>query len=209
MNMPANRKYTFKKILVAMLWMVLSSGTVVLLIAAITLKNNEHCSKIEIHISGVQNNFFIDHKDVLDILQKINRGRLEMKPLHSIDLSAMEAALQKSQWIKKAQLFFDNNNVLEVRITEREPIARIFTSSGLSFYMDSSLVRLPLSDKFSARLPVFTNFPTDGVVLSKADSNLIRDIRTISEFIGTDPFWMAQIDQVDISPGRTFDLIPK
>ena len=207
--MPANRKYTFKKILVAMLWMVLSSGTVVLLIAAITLKNNEHCSKIEIHISGVQNNFFIDHKDVLDILQKINRGRLEMKPLHSIDLSAMEAALQKSQWIKKAQLFFDNNNVLEVRITEREPIARIFTSSGLSFYMDSSLVRLPLSDKFSARLPVFTNFPTDGVVLSKADSNLIRDIRTISEFIGTDPFWMAQIDQVDISPGRTFDLIPK
>ena len=56
---------------------------------------------------------------------------------------------------------------------------------------------------------MFTNFPTDVIVLSKADSNLIRDIRTISEFIGTDPFWMAQIDQVDIIAGRTFDLIPK
>ena len=121
----------------------------------------------------------------------------------------METELQKTQWIKEAEMFFDNNNVLEVKITEREPIARVFTSSGLSFYMDSSLVRLPLSDKFSARLPVFTNFPTDAIVLSKADSNLIRDIRTISEFIGTDPFWMAQIDQVDITPGRTFDLIPK
>jgi len=31
----------------------------------------------------------------------------------------------------------------------------------------------------------------------------------MSEFIGTDPFWMAQIEQVDISPARTFDLIPK
>ncbi len=207
--MSANGKYTLKKILVAMVWVLLSSGTVVLLVAAITRKNNEHCAKIEIDITGVQNNFFIDKKDVIDILQKANSGRLDMKPIHSIDLASMEAELQKSQWIKNAELFFDNNNVLEVKITEREPIARVFTSSGLSFYMDSSLVRLPLSDKFSARLPVFTNFPTDVTVLSEADSNLIRDIRTISEFMGTDPFWMAQIDQVDISPGRTFDLIPK
>jgi cell division protein FtsQ len=207
--MSANGKYTFRKILVAMAWVLLSSGTVVLLIAAISRKNNEHCARIEIDITGVQNNFFIDKRDVLDILQKTNGGRLEMKPLHSMDLALMEIELQKTQWIKNAELFFDNNNVLEVKITEREPIARVFTFSGLSFYMDSSLVRLPLSDKFSARLPVFTNFPTDVIVLSKADSDLIRDIRTISEFIGTDPFWMAEIDQVDISPGRTFDFIPK
>jgi cell division protein FtsQ len=121
----------------------------------------------------------------------------------------METELQKSKWIKKAELFFDNNNVLEVRISEREPIARIFTTSGLSFYLDSSLTRLPLSDKFSARLPVFTNFPTDVIVLSKEDSNLIKDIRILGGFIEANPFWMAQIDQVDISANRTFDLIPK
>jgi cell division protein FtsQ len=207
--MSAKGTYTFKKILVAVVWILLGSGTVVLLIAAITRKNNEHCSKIEIDITGVQNNFFVDRKDVLNILQKTNGGLLEMKPLHSMDLALMETELQKTRWIKNAELFFDNNNVLEVKITEREPIARIFTSSGLSFYLDSSLVRLPLSDKFSARLPVFTNFPSDASILSKADSNLVRDIRTISEFIGGDPFWMAQIDQVDISVGRTFDLIPK
>ena len=192
-----------------MVWILLSSGTIILLIAAIARKNNEHCAKIEIDITGVQNNFFIDKKDVLEILQKANSGRLEMRPLSSMDLALMETELQKSRWIKKAELYFDNNNVLEVKITEREPIARVFTSSGLSFYLDSSLARLPLSDKFSARLPVFTNFPTDVKILSKADSHLIRDIRTISEFIGTDPFWMAQIEQVDISPARTFDLIPK
>lgn len=207
--MSANSKYTFKKILVAMAWVLLSSGTIILLIAAIARKNNEHCAKIEIDITGVQNNFFIDKKDVLAILRKANRGNLEMRPLSSMDLALMETELQKSQWIKKAELYFDNNNVLEVKITEREPIARVFTSSGSSFYLDSSLARLPLSDKFSARLPVFTNFPTDVKILSKADSNLIRNIRTMSEFIGGDPFWMAQIEQVDISPARSFDLIPK
>lgn len=207
--MSINGKYTFKKILVAAIWIVIGSGTVVLLVAAIEKRNNERCARIDIQITGVQNNFFIDKKDVVSILEKTNAGKLEKMPLHAIDLAAMEAELQKNRWIKKAELFFDNNNVLAVRITEREPIARIFTTSGMSFYLDSSLTRLPLSDKFSPRLPVFTDFPTDVIVLSKEDSNLIKDIRTLSQFINSNPFWMAQIDQVDISSNHTFDLIPK
>jgi cell division protein FtsQ len=207
--MSISSKYTIKKILVAVIWLIIGSGTIVLLVAAIEKRNNERCARIDIRISGVQNNFFIDKKDVLSILEKTNAGKLEKMPLHSIDLSFMETELQKSQWIKNAELFFDNNNVLEVRITEREPIARIFTASGSSFYIDSSLTRLPLSDKFSPRLPVFTDFPTDVIVLSKQDSNLIKNIRTLSQFINANPFWMAQIDQVDISSNRGFDLIPK
>ena len=201
--------YRLNKFFGIMIWVILVSGTVVLLVAAITKRNNERCISIDINISGVQNNFFISKKDVLLILEKSNGGRLEKKPVHSINLSAMEAALQKSRWIKNAELFFDNNNTLFVKITEREPIARIFTTSGLSFYIDSSLTRLPLSDKFSPRLPVFTDFPTDSSVLSKNDSNLVRDIKEVSEFINNNSFWMAQIDQIEITPGRTFDLIPK
>ncbi len=202
-------KYTIGKILAAMIWIIIGSGTIVLLLAAIEKRNNEKCARIEIRITGVQNNFFIDKKDVISILEKTNTGKLEKMPLHSIDLASMETELKKSQWIKNAELFFDNNNVLEVRITEREPIARIFTTSGASFYIDSSLTRLSLSDKFSPRLPVFTDFPRDVIVLSRQDSNLIKDIRTLSQFINANPFWMAQIDQVDISFNRSFDLIPK
>jgi cell division protein FtsQ len=201
--------YRLNRFLGIMVWIILISGTVVLLVAAITKRNNESCVSLDININGVQNNFFIAKKDVISILEKTNGGKLEKKPLHSINLSLMEAALQESKWIKNAELFFDNNNILVVKITEREPIARIFTASGSSFYMDSSLTRLPLSDKFSPRLPVFTDFPTDAILLSKEDSNLIKDIKALSEFINDNPFWMAQIDQIDITPERTFDLIPK
>ena len=207
--MPINSKYKLLKILAAIVWILLGSGTIVLLVAAITKRNNEHCVKTNIIISGVQNNFFIDRSDLTTIMQKVNGGKLENKPLHKIDLASMEMALQKDQWIKKAELFFDNNNVLQVRISEREPITRIFTSWGSSFYMDSSLKRLPLSDKFSARLPVFTNFPTDLKVLTRKDSNLLRQIKLIGAFIGADPFWMAQVEQVDINENGTFELIPK
>src|SRR5665647_2357194 len=104
--MPINSKYKIKKILAAMIWIIIGSGTVVLLVAAIERRNNERCSRIDIEITGVQNNFFIDKKDVISILEKTNAGKLEKMPLHAIDLAMMEAELQKSKWIKKAELFF-------------------------------------------------------------------------------------------------------
>lgn len=207
--MMRNHKYTFRKFLVIAVWILLGSGTVVLLIAAITKKGNEKITGMEVHISGVQNNYFIDQKDVIDILEKVYGKKLNQASIRALDLTAMEKRLQKDQWIRKAEIFFDNNNVLQVNISEREPVARIFTTSGASFYIDISLKRLPLSDKFSARLPVFTDFPTDLKVLKKQDSLLLNDIKVMSEYISANTFWMAQIDQVDITPENTFVLIPK
>jgi cell division protein FtsQ len=207
--MAEKRTYTFKKFIAVAIWIILGSVTVLLLVAAIDRKNNDHIARVDIHISGVQNNYFIDKKDVLAILQKTNGQKLENTNAGKLNLSQMENALSKQPWVKNAEMFFDNNNVLQVKITEREPIARIFTVSGASFYIDSSLARLPLSSKFSARLPVFTSFPTDVKVLTKSDSSLLSDVKMMSEFINAHPFWMAQIDQVDITSARTFELTPK
>ncbi len=207
--MSGNNKYTFRKILVIAIWVLLGSGTVVLLVAAINKKGSERISGVEIHISGVQNNYFIDKKDVLNILEKVNNGKLDKAEISSLNLGEMEMRLEKDQWVRRAELFFDNNNILQVKISEREPVARIFTLTGSSFYIDSSLMRLPLSDKFSARLPVFTSFPTEVKVLKKQDSLLLNDIKTLGEYIETDPFWMAQIDQVDITSEGNFEFIPK
>ncbi len=166
------------------------------------------CTSVEINIQGVQNNYFIDQKDVRTIILQINGGKLEGVPVKQFDLGRMEAALKKNIWIKKAELFFDNNEHLKVEVLEREPVARIFTDQGNSFYIDSSFHVLPLSDKFSARLPVFTGF-VETSRLSKSDSLLLRDIGKLADYILNDPFWMAQVEQVEIQPGRQFELIPK
>ena len=180
-----------------------------MLIAAMSKKKSDKISGIEIKISGVQNHYFIDKNEVQQILEKVNGKKLAHSPSGSLNLTSMEMRLLKEDWIKKAELFFDNNRVLQVRITEREPIARIFTVSGTSFYIDSSLSRLPLSEKFSARLPVFTGFPTEVKVLKKKDSVLLNGIKNLSEYINANPFWMAQIDQIDITSQNDFEMIPK
>ena len=190
-------------------WLAIGTGTIMLLVAAIKKKDAQHCSGVSITIEGVNNNFFVDKKDILNSITTEVGGNPAGKTISAFDLRKLEAELQKDIWVKSSQLFFDNNNRLVVKVLEREPVARVFTTSGTTFYIDSSLTMLPLSEKFSARLPVFTGFPSDKMVLSHADSALLKNILTVSMAILKDSFGMALIDQVDITSQRNFEMIPK
>lgn len=203
------KRFTIKNILLATLWIAIGTGTAVLLIAAIQKKDEQHCNGVHINIAGVNNNFFVDKKDILHTINSIVGGNSTGRSIGSFDLKAIEIELQKNTWVKNAQLFFDNNEELQVNVLEREPLVRVFTSSGSTFYLDSSRAMLPLSEKFSARLPVFTNFPSDKKVLLKADSNLLKDILKLGAAIHADSFMMAMVEQVDITPQRIFELSPK
>ncbi|MEP7239205.1 MAG: FtsQ-type POTRA domain-containing protein [Ferruginibacter sp.] len=207
--MERNRRYSFKNIMLASFWIALGGATIFLLVAAIKTKEAHHCKNIEINIHGVSNNFFVDKKDILNAITAMEKTNPVGKAIGSFNLKKMEVELEKNVWIKSAELFFDNNETLQVTVQEREPVARVFTVTGATFYIDNDLMILPLSEKFSARLPVFTNFPSDNKVLAKSDSSLLMDVKTISLAIQKDSFSMAMIDQVDITPKRLFEMIPK
>ena len=207
--MKNKRTYKIKSILFKTLWLSAGLGTLVLLVAGIHKNEAEHCKAVMIDIRGVNNNFFVDQSDVRLIIDSISRGEPIGKTVSSFNLRVMERELRKNTWIKTAELFFDNNAVLQVKIEEREPVGRVFTTTGNTFYIDGDDSVLPLSDKFSARLPVFTGFPSDNKMLSASDSNLLADIKMISLIIQKDSFLMAMIDQVDITPIRNFEMIPK
>jgi cell division protein FtsQ len=205
----AIKKQAIIKWMLTTLWIAIGAGAVVLLVAAVRKKDSEHCRGININIKGVNNIFFVDNKDILDSIAAIEGDNPVGKPIGSFNLKIMETKLAKNVWVKRAELFFDNNETLQVNVIEREPVARIFTTSGTTFYIDSAIKMLPLSEKFSARLPVFTDFPSDKIILSNADSSLLKDIKTMSIALQADSFCMALIDQVDITPQRTFEMIPK
>jgi len=197
------------KFFIALVWVIVGAGCITLLVSAVHSKEAKFCSGVGINITGVSNTFFIDKTDVYNIIKNYGGDSTQKKSLAAIDLKKIERALEKDVWIKNAELFFDNNNFLKVSVEEREPIARIFTVTGNTFYIDSSCAILPLSDKFSARLPVFTGFTSDAKILSKPDSTLLYSIKNISIKILADSFLMAMIDQVDIAANRTFEMVPK
>lgn len=201
-------KVNIKRIFVVTFWCIAGAGVLVLLVAAIKYRSNKTCKGYKIDITGPSGELFIGKKEINDLLASAGAGQWKDKATQSFDLRRMEAVLEKNVWIRDAQLFFDNNGVLQVKVIEREPVARIFTRSGNSFYIDSSGMQLPLSDKLPVKLPVFTDYPNQGIRLRGDDSVLSMQIKQLSAFIRKDAFWMAQIAQVDITNDKTFELVP-
>ncbi|MFT3679995.1 MAG: hypothetical protein QM791_06960 [Ferruginibacter sp.] len=203
------KKKTIVRWIITSLWVLTGAGVIVLLAAAMHKEDKQVCTGLNVTIHGVSNNFFVDKNDILKAINEYVDGSPVGQPVSFFKLQSLEGELKKNVWVKKAKLFFDNNLVMQVDILEREPIVRLFTTSGNTFYADTACAMLPLSEKFSARLPVFTNFPSDKKVLSKADSSLLRNVVILSEAIQKDSFAMAMIDQVDITPHRMFEMVPK
>lgn len=198
-----------RRIIFICIWVLAGTGFVVLLIAAVNARNHQVCKGYEIEIKDADKALFIDKKDIEKVLTANKTVILKNKPVKSIDLNIIEARLKKESWIKDAEIYFDNNEKLKVIIEQRIPIARMFSSSGGSFYIDSSGQRMPLSEKMSAKLPVFTGYPIDSKKnRTPAERKLIRDIKELSLFLLNDPFWMAQISQIDITPQKEFEMVP-
>lgn len=201
-------KKHIRKILFISFWCLAATGILVLLIAAVKSRQQKDCAGYDIEISGPSDEFFIDQKDVEALLTNNGKFSIKGREIQQFDLRKMEASLKNNVWISEAELFFDNDQVLQVRVKERQPIARIFTVGGNSFYIDSAAVRLPLSEKLSARLPVFTGFPSEGMKMNRADSLLMRQISAMSGYILRDSFSMALVAQVDIRENREMEIIP-
>ncbi len=207
MSQVKNQK--LKNILCFSAWAVLGICCMALLIAAVTQKNAHTCKDIRVKIIGVKNNFFVDEKAVFGLLNRMHFANIKGSRLAEINLTAMERALKQNAWIKNAELYFDNNDVMKVTVYEREPVARIFATNGTSFYLDTSLTMLPLNPGYSVRVPVFTSYVVPVKKRTKTDSSLLRNISDISTYIIGNEFWMAQVDQVDLAQDGTFELVPK
>jgi len=187
-------------------WCLAGAGIIALLIAAVGRKKEAVCQGYDIRIHGANEQLFLDKSDILELLT--NSRNIKGTPIAQLDLKSMEAKLRKHEWISDVEMFVDNNNMLRIKVNEREPIARVFTVGGNSFYIDTACYQLPLTDKIAVRLPVFTGFPAEGKKLSKADKLLMQQLRDISRYVNKDAFWNAQVSQIDITSQRTFEIIP-
>jgi len=196
----------WKKRIVQTIWILFGIGATVLFGAAIAKKSQKTCKAIQIEIVGAEQHMFLDEQDILAMINA--NGQVINKATTKTNLRNLEQLLEANSWIDHAELYFDNNQLLQVHIQERQPVARVFPIGGGSFYVDSMGMRLPLSDKISAKVPVFTNFPSDKPVLAHPDSLLLHGVVDLAKQILLDSFWMAQIQQVNIDPHSQFELIP-
>jgi cell division protein FtsQ len=197
----------WQKIAIRIIWSIAAAGLIVLFVISWKAKSAKQLNDIQVELVGESAQaLFMDEIAIRVILNE--QGVQVGMPIEKINLPQLEQFIEKTEWVKNAEFFINNKLILEVKIEQRIPIARIFTASGASFYIDNEGSRLPLKQLTVLNLPVFTGFPTDQPKLSKPDSVLLKDVLFFAKTIQKDSFFMAQVAQVNIEPNGTFQMVP-
>lgn len=133
-------------------------GITTLLIAANGKEAAHYCRSIDVIVKGGGERAYISKSDILSSLNRAAKDSIISKRIETINVALLEKALERHPWIGDAELYFDTHDVLHVVVSEREPVARVFTTGSNTFYMDSVGTRLPLLPDVNVRVPVITAF---------------------------------------------------
>ena len=197
----------WKQIVGNILWSIAGALLILLFIISWRAKEEKKCASVNVELVGENTiALFMDEKEILQIIN--DKGIKAGLPIESVNLNELEKNLLSIKWVKHAEMFLDNQQALQIKIEQRIPLARIFTSSGNSFYIDKEGWKLPLKQLTVLRLPVFTGFPSDQEKLSSPDSLLLKDILHFTKAIEQDSFFMAQIAQINMAPNGDFEMVP-
>lgn len=120
---------------------------------AFTSKRNENrkLQKSEVVFVG-DNNLFIEQKTVNNLLIE-NFNDVKSIEKVTLNLNKLEKTIDKHPMIEKSQVFVSIDGVLKAVVKQKTPIARFFDSNG-SFYIDYQGSTMPLSDHYTARVPI-------------------------------------------------------
>jgi cell division protein FtsQ len=188
------------------LWVLVGGLLLWLIVSATGYNNNKHLQSININLGANNPQYFVSKTDVTNNLLQwqpnLERGLM----LDEINTQVIEQNLLKNPWIHKAEVFIDNENILQVTIYQSRPLAKIFTTNGAQYYMDTAGKFLPTVKQNAPRLPVITNYPMQGNA-PQNDSLLKIRLIAIGNVFAQDSFWQAQLGQIDIENSRLV-LIP-
>ena len=205
--MAGQYKISVRKIMQALLTLVLSTGCIVAMVSASRLEGETKVKDVLVHNVNGKKYHFVEDKEILKEATE-DRGVVidTNTPIKTLDLRGMETALRKDAWIETADVHIDNNNVIHISVKQRMPMVRLFMQSGKSLYMDNSLHLMPLSKIATFYTLAVTNVPDLGT--DSLGMSIKYKLRTLARAIQSDTFWNAQVSEIVMDSATCFSLVP-
>jgi len=139
-------------------------------------------------------NLFVSYETVNKLLiQKLEPYNNQSK--ENINLNYLEGFLQRNKMIENAEIFLTLSGELGAIITQRTPVLRVANETE-TYYYDKLGTKMPLSDNYSARVPITTD-------TISGDQGF--DMIVLSNTIRNDEFLKKQIIGIDQIEGEKSD----
>ncbi|GHB71434.1 cell division protein FtsQ/DivIB [Persicitalea jodogahamensis] len=173
--------------------------------------SRQQCDDLVVKVdydSGIR---FIDQADVEKILTDNGRDPVHGNRQQEVSLRTLENRVKANKLIEDCQVYHDLNGNLVVDIQQQKPLARWIGSSRQGewrgtdgFYINAEGDFIPLSDRFSARVLLVSGdfFKNKKDLHTEAGRQVVDMIR----YLGEDPFWKAQVIQMDVSKSGFVEL---
>lgn len=114
---------------------------------------NRKISKIDVKIIDNDTPFLLPQMVNKLLIEKNQDSKTITK--EGLDLKKLENSINQHELIQKADVFVSVDGVLKAVVKQKTPLGRVVSESG-SFYIDYEGNRMPLSDNYTARVPLIS-----------------------------------------------------
>lgn len=157
-------------------------GVLVFLYSFTSKRNsNKKLDKISVHFMEKNHSFLTESMVNKMLIQ--NEQPVKKLPKTNINLHWLENTVLSNPFVHSVSVFMSIDGELKTTLKQRKPIARIITEKE-SYYIDNEGVRLPLSNFFTARVPL---------VSGAVKTEKIEEITTLLNKVTTDDFLRKEI----------------
>jgi len=177
------------------------------------------CTEPIVHIDKSNGHDFVTEELVLEKMNDMGYS-FDNQLMGDIEIDRIEKSLLDLPGVKNAEVFKFNSGMVQIDITQRKPIARVITKGGLiSFYIDDEGEKMPLSDNYVAKVPVFNGEirePRNRHSVSELYENdslkaisVLDDIYEVAQLLEENEFMRAQIVQIYFNKDNEMEMIPR
>ncbi|MFT5858323.1 MAG: cell division protein FtsQ [Flavobacteriaceae bacterium] len=197
------------------LWSAFGLGIAALMISISSIQANRTLEEPDIVVvkSG-ENPFLTD----IELLQLLERKGLYQEGMtrKELNVAEIEKMISEISQVKKVKVYTEIGSIWKIEVELRNPIARIFNTSGESFYLDEDGDIVSTTPTHTARVIVVTgaiNDRKDGHSVAEIINNdslksilKLDDIYRISNYVCYDPFFRSMIGQIHLEKNGDFIL---
>lgn len=160
--------------------------------------DNRTLSDLDVSIEAVSDVYFVDEKEVVDLLTNAFPGLLSNTTREKVSIHEVEKKVEAHPFVKKAEVFEDLKGTLMVKVSQHIPMARIVRPMAADGYISSSGKILPTSPNYTTRVLVLTGKKAEELLKESDLSIKNKPLLDLIRFISSDPFWAAQISALDL-----------
>ncbi len=181
---------------------VVGAGILVYLVVALGFTESKMDGQIVTGISVEVKNLnvvnFIGREEVILKLKNYH-VKISNEPIDSINKAYVKELVLDIPQVRDAEVFFTPDGKFHIKIWQRIPVMRVLTDQ-LSYYVDEEGEVLPISSKFTSRVPVFTG---------KISVEMIHQgLFELAIYLKSSQLWAAQIGQVQVRSIDSIELVP-